>query len=180
MGPIVVGPTVVRRGMTTTKLVDLWEWPGLELVAELDAGLIFRMNKSGVSPFQAKYEQVTTSGEPIIDDVFDVYLHDGELTYLKGDGCNMEMTQALFFLHTVPFSTMALPPWRKEFGFDAFGFDFDQSGLMSNGKCLLTVPFPDYAVSSMAAGQYVPARDQEIWRGDAHWGELRLRMGRQR
>ena len=161
-----VGPAVIRRGMTTTKLVDLWKRSGLDLVAELDAGLIFRTNKSGISPFQARYEQVATSGEPIIDDLFDVYLHDGKLTYLKGDGCNAEMTLMPFFLHVVPFSTMALPPWRREFGFDAFSFDFDQSGLMSNGRCFLTVPFPDYAVSSIGAGQYVPGHDQTIWRGD--------------
>lgn len=169
MGPIVVG-LAVHRGMTTMEMVDLWKWPGLELVAKLDAGLIFRMNKSGISPFQARYEQVATSGEPIIDDLFDVYLHDGELTYLKGDGCNAEMTLMPFFLHVVPFSTMALPPWRKEFGFDAFSFDFDQSGLMSNGKCFLTVPFPDYAVRSIGAGQWVPGQDQ-IWAGYARWDE---------
>lgn len=178
MGPIVVGsrgPTVVRpETETTTKLVDLWESPALELVAELDAGLIYRMNKAGISPFQAEYERVAASGEPVIEDLFDVYLHDGELTYLKEDGCNVAVTLAPFFLHVFPVSTMALPPNRMELGFDSFSFTFhssEPSGVVSEGKCLLTVPFPDYAVSRIRAGQYSPDLGEEIWVGNARWDE---------
>lgn len=170
IGPIVVGPggpTVAGRGTTT--VVDLWDWSDLELVAELDAGLIFRIgNKNGISPFQATYERVVTSGKPVIDALFDVYLHDGQLTYLKGDGCNAEITQSPFFLHVTPVNTTALPPHRREHGFDSFSFDFDSSGVASNGKCFLTVPLPGYAVRRIRTGQYVPDRS-EIWDGD--WDE---------
>ena len=169
IGPVVMGPegpTVFR----TTELVDLWNSPELELVAELRDGLVFKVDKSGVSPFQAKYEALTTSGEPVIDAFFDVYLNDGVLTYVKEDGCTAELTEAAFFLHVVPLDTKALPPYRRDYGFDAFGFDFERNGLMSDGKCMMTVPFPGYAVRSIATGQYIPDQG-EVWRGEARWDE---------
>ena len=154
----------------TTKVADLWNSPDLVLVAELRDGLVFKVDKSGVSPFQAKLRALTTSGEPVIDAFFDVYLHDGKLTYVKEDGCTAELTEAAFFLHAAPLDTKALPSYRRDSGFDAFGFDFERSGLMSDGKCLMTVPFPGYAVSSIAAGQFIPDQG-EVWRGEARWDE---------
>ena len=110
IGPIIAG----GRGDGSTEVVDLWNSPDLELTAELRDGLVFKVDKSGVSPFLAKYETLTTSGEPVIDAFFDVYLHDGELTYVKEDGCTAELTEAAFFLHAVPSDTKALPPYRRD------------------------------------------------------------------
>ena len=42
--------------------------------------------------------------------------------------------------------------------------------MMSDGKCLMTVPYPGYVVSSIAVGQSIPDRG-ELWRGEARWGE---------
>ena len=164
----VIGPTVLDRKVTTD-LVDLWESPELELAAELDAGVVFRAAKNGVSPFQAKHEATAASGEPVIDDVFDIYLQDDELTYFKGDGCTARLTQPPFFLHVFPVSAQDLPPDRRAYGFDSFSFDFGRSGVMSGGKCFLTVPFPGYAVRRIAAGQYVHPDRGEVWSGAARW-----------
>ena len=166
----VVGPMpTVARG--TTEVVDLWESPMLELAAELDDGFIFKVTKSGVSPFQAQYE-AAAAGEPVVDGVFDVYLRDGQLTYVKGDGCTAELTRAPFFLHVGPVSMDALVPSRREHGFDAFSFDFHQRGKASEGRCFMTVPLPGYAVSGIRTGQ--SAADGEIvWSGTAFLGNER-------
>ena len=169
IGPVIAGPggpTVATVARGRTDLVDLWESPALELAAELDVGLVFRVATSGVSPFQAQYEAVAASGEPVVDGLFDVYLRDGQLTYVKGDGCTAELTRASFFLHVGPVSTDVLAPGRREHGFDSFSFDFHRRGTASEGRCFVTVPLPGYAVSHIRTGQ--SAADGEIiWSGTA-------------
>ena len=167
MGPMLAGPTVARG---TTGVVDLWESPMLELAAELDDGFIFKVTKRGISRFLAEYGRVVTSGEPVVDGFFDVYLRDGQLTYVKGDGCTAELTRAPFFLHVGPVSTDALVPSRREHGFDAFLFDFHQRGRASEGRCFMTVPLPGYAVGGIRTGQSTADGDV-IWEGAAAWNE---------
>ena len=174
IGPVIAGPggpTVAAVARGRTNLVDLWESPALELAADLDVGLVFRVATSGVSPFQAQYEAVAASGEPVVDGLFDVYLRDGRLTYVKGDGCTAELTRASFFLHVDPVSTDVLGPSRREHGFDSFSFDFHRRGTASKGKCLMTVPLPGYPVRSIRTGQ--SADDEVIWSGTAFLGNER-------
>ena len=175
IGPVIEGPGGPTVARETRGVVDLWESPELELAAELDAGLVFRMNgggTGGISPFQAKYERVTASGEPVIDAFFDIYRHGGEVTYLKGDGCSVEFTTAPFFLHVFPVSANALAPSRRAHGFDSFSFDFRQRGVVSDEKCFMTMPFPaDYEVSRISTGQYLSDSGREIWGGAVRWDE---------
>ena len=170
IGPIILGPRgpTVARG--ATRAVDLWESSVLELAADLDDGFIFKVTRSGVSAFRAEYGRVVTSGEPVVDSFFDVYLRDGQLTYVKGDGCTAELTRAPFFLHVSPVSTNALAPSRREHGFDAFSFDFHRRGAASEGMCFMTVPLPGYAVSGIRTGQSTGGGDV-IWAGAASWNE---------
>ena len=172
----VIGPIVAPRpGYVTRNVIDLWSSPELELVAEAPEVLIFKFARSGVDPTgQARYEAVAPSGEPVIDAFFDVYLHDGELTYVKEDGCTAELTRPLFFLHVFPFSARALPPSQRDQGYESFEFAFERSGLMSDGKCLMTVPFPSYAVNRIRAGQYIHYRG-DVWQGEARWSAQRAR-----
>ena len=55
-----------------------------------------------------------------------------------------------------------LPGHRKQYGFDNMDFDFEAHGMIFDGKCLATVALPDYAITSIRTGQYVPVE------GDFH------------
>ena len=135
------------------------------MAASFDAGVIFRMTRDDVTPFQAKLLSLASS-DPVIESTFDVYLHERELTWLKRDGCGPADTEAIFFLHIVPVDTNDLPPWRRRYGFDNIniGFDFDRAGASLDGQCLAVAALPGYAIDSVRTGQYVPG-EGDVWTG---------------
>ena len=49
-----------------------------------------------------------------------------------------------------------LPGHRRQYGFDNLDFDFDQHGERFNGERLAKVPLPEYRISEIRTGQYVP------------------------
>ena len=100
------------------------------------------------------------SGEPVARDVFDVYLSDADLTYVK-EPCDQVDTNARFFLHIVPERVGDLPEERRGFGFDNLDFAFFPNGALFEGKCAARAALPEYAVASIRAGQY--DGDGEIW-----------------
>ena len=62
----------------------------------------------------------------------------------------------MFFLHLIPAEVADLPDDRKQYGFDNLNFDFDQHGGRFEGKCLATIPLPEYGISEIRTGQSVP------------------------
>ena len=95
-----------------------------------------------------------TSGEPVARDVFDIYLGEGRLIFVK-DPCARADTEATFFLHLVPANGADLPGQRKQYGFDNLDFDFEEHGLTIGGACLAEVALPEYAISEIRTGQYI-------------------------
>ena len=71
-------------------------------------------------------------------------------------------TEAMFFLHVVPADVADLPAERQQHGFDNLDFDFDEHGMLFDGKCLATVSLPGYPIVSIRTGQYIPGAG-EIW-----------------
>ena len=108
--------------------------------------------------------QAATAGEPLARSAFNLYETDGDLVYNK-ENCGQEDTEGRFFLHIVPERVDDLPRERREFGFDNLDFDFFARGALFDGKCLATVPLPDYAIASIRTGQFVRG-EGEIWRAD--------------
>ena len=104
------------------------------------------------------------AGEPVVRSVFDVYLIENELIYVK-EPCASADTEPIFFVHIIPADADDLPAVRKQHGFDNLDFSFDWlTGRRFGGKCLLTRPLPDYEIISIRTGQFTP-EEGEIWTG---------------
>ena len=127
--------------------------------------LQYFMGRAEVADFEERYRSITmgTAGEPIIRGTFDAYLIGNELTYVK-ELCESADTKYQFFLHLIPANVAELPEERREYGFD--NRDFWWAGEWYGGQCMVTIPLPDYTISSIRTGQF--ARDgRNIWTAEA-------------
>ena len=113
--------------------------------------------------YEEAYRSIT-AGEPVVRSSFDVYLIGNELTYVK-EPCAPADTEPPFFLHVIPDDANDLPGDRKQHGFDNLDFHFSSNnGRRFGGKCLVTRSLPDYTITSIRTGQYIPGEGQ-IWVG---------------
>ena len=99
---------------------------------------------------------------------FDVYLSENTLTYVK-EPCASADTEAMFSLALHPADANDLPGRRRQHGFDNPDFDFDERGVIFDGRCMVRIPLPEYAITRIETGQYIPAgggfnnlREEEI------------------
>lgn len=98
--------------------------------------------------------RLARGGQPAARAVFDLHRHDQTLIYLR-EPCAETDVQARFFLHVVP---------RREDGgeptagreFDNLDFDFARHGLLAEGRCVALRRLPDYDISRIRTGQFVP------------------------
>ena len=74
-------------------------------------------------------------------------------------------TRAPFFLHLLPADVNDLPESSRPYGFENLDFDFGDHGTLFEGKCMVTVPLPDYDISGFRTGQYVPGEGR-LWQVD--------------
>ncbi len=113
------------------------------------------------------YWSAATSGEPAARSTFDVYISENTLTYAK-QPCAPADTEAMFFLHGIPIDPEDLPDHRQQYGFDNLDFYFDQHGESFDGKCLAKVPLPEYGISGIRTGQYVPVYSgfDNVWEAE--------------
>ena len=100
--------------------------------------------------------RVREGGQRLARSAFDIYSRDGQLIYIK-EPCALADTQAMFFLHVFPEDENALPERRRQHGFDNLDFRFEHRAAMSDGKCIATVPLPDYGIVAIRTGQYTDA-----------------------
>ena len=135
--------------------------PELELVAELEDGVILKVNKAYGN---AEAYQSIVAGQAVIRSHFDIYLNDNTLHYVR-DTCRPNDIQARFFLHVVPHNTNDLPQHRQQYGFDNLDFAFYQHGVRFDGKCLASVPLPDYPIARINTGQWIPD-EGKLWEGE--------------
>ena len=107
--------------------------------------------------------------EPAIRSEFAVYMEDGALRYTK-DECTASDTETPFFLHIIPANTDNLPAARREYGYDNRDFTWDYvvnrgRGIAFDGKCMATVPLPDYEIRAIRTGQFVPETGR-LWEAE--------------
>ena len=107
------------------------------------------------------------SGEPAIRSGFDVYLSEHTLTYVK-EPCAAADTEATFFLALYPVDVNDLPAQRRQNGYRNRDFRFGEYGVMFDGKCMTVRALPDYALTRIHTGQYVPVDGgyQSLWEGE--------------
>ena len=116
--------------------------------------LVFLYDTNGIAPMQqAQYHEIL-SQPPTARAEFDLYLSHNRIAYHK-QPCTESDTQERFFLHLYPADPANLPPNRQQHGFNNIGFDFNQRGAILNGKCLATVPLPNYNLTRIRTGQWI-------------------------
>ena len=109
---------------------------------------------------RADYAALSAS-QPVLRDVFDLYLQDNRLLYLR-ESCVAADMAAGFFLHIIPAEVADLPAEQRDAGFANRDFAFAQRGAHFDGKCLAAVSLPDYPIREIRTGQYVPGQG-EAW-----------------
>ena len=141
-------PSYQIRGIITGQFDDSGRIWSVDFPVDLD-----------IDAYRARYDAIAT-GDPIARSVFEVYLGEDELTYFKAS-CSEADTQPRFFLHITPLDQNDLQRDREQHGFNNLDFAFDHYGLIFDGKCLATVPLPNYLIDKISTGQF--ADDAQLW-----------------
>ena len=138
---------------------------------EINIALIANAGEYVVPAYEALASDYAAlvSGEPAIRSDFDVYLSENTLTYVK-EPCASSDTEAKFFLALYPVDGVDLPGPRQQHGFDNLDFRFSERGVVFGGKCMATVALPEYAITRISTGQYVPVASgfNNLWEGEIH------------
>jgi len=110
------------------------------------------------------------SGEPAARSGFDIWLDGGRLIYVK-ENCGEEDTRARFFLSIFPADPNDLPQSPRNAGFEhePLNFDFHRYGAILDGKCVIIRELPDYPISQIQTGQWIPG-EGELWNATAAVG----------
>lgn len=146
---------------------DLWGTEGLEPIADLSEGVIWRVN-SAYADIAAPYKQLS-SGDPVISSDWEVYLVGRNLHYVR-ESCTEENTAPPFFLHVVPSDENDLPADRRQHGFDNLDFEFRDHGFIQDGLCAATTrSLPAYPIISVKTGQFT--HEGRLWEGEVHLDE---------
>ena len=110
------------------------------------------------------------AGEPSARAEFNLYLDGGALTYLK-EPCAESDARGRFFLSVYPSDARDLPADRRESGHESLNFDFaPPAGAVFNGKCMATRRLPDYSISKIETGQWMPGGER-LWSAELAVGD---------
>ncbi len=128
------------------------------------------INKSERSRFESTYQSLI-SRDPEARSIFDIYLEDNRLIYIKKQ-CVLSDTENRnrFFLHVIPAHTDDLPSFRKQYGFDNLDFSISRrkgtifDGAMFDKMCIATVELPGYPIDMIRTGQF--NADGQIWKAE--------------
>ena len=167
-GAVIGDRCVIRRPLPNYALrgVEVGQWiiGGAILWSAIAE---FPPDDSALAFYRSEYARIAAA-EPTARAEYDVYLQENALIYLK-DGCEDSHARGRFLLSAFPQNAKDLPQARRETGHDALNFDFARYGVRFDGKCLLRRPLPDYPITAVETGRWLPG-EREIWR-------LRLPVG---
>ena len=108
---------------------------------------------------------IENAGDPVIRGKFDVSLGENFLLYSR-EPCAPADISDTFFLHLIPADRDDLPDNRQQYEFDNLDFNFAQAGGISEGKCVARVLLPDYPITRIRTGQYIPESGQVVWKAE--------------
>ena len=159
-------------------LMDLRLLPGVESVAELADGVVFRV--TAAEPFdEAKHrarkqryvqQLIERAGELVVRADWDVYRNGRKLTYHKQPCAPADM-QAKFTLHVTPVDPADLPARRRRFGFDNLDFYLDWDSQQRfffrlGDQCVEIAQLPDYAIDRIHIGQWISKGNRTLWEAE--------------
>ena len=108
---------------------------------------------------------IEDAGDPVIRGKFDVSLGEDFLLYSR-EPCAPADISDKFFLHLIPADRDDLPDNRQQYEFDNLDFNFAQAGAISEGKCIARALLPDYPITRIRTGQYIPESGQVVWEAE--------------
>ena len=82
---------------------------------------------------------------------FDIHLRDGAVVLAKSP-CPPADARGRYFAHFFPVDPDVLPTPRRRTGFAGYAFWFGEHGVTFDGKCLASVPLPNYPVAKVRVG----------------------------
>jgi len=116
--------------------------------------------------YRERYERALSSlsGEPAARSGFDIWLDGRALTYVK-ENCDEEAARGRFFLSVFPADLNDLPQSARDAGreHESLNFEFARYGGILDGRCVIIRRLPDYAISRIETGQWLPG-EGELWR----------------
>ena len=106
---------------------------------------------------------------------FDIYEDGDTIIYVKRR-CDEGDTRARFFLSAFPVDRDDLPQGARDAGSDhePLNFDFWRHGAALDGGCVIIRYLPDYPISHLETGQWLPG-EGELWRAKVPWAGYRER-----
>ncbi len=135
--------------------------PALEVALEADPGATDEdLDESQLAALREK-AQALADAVPLARLSFDVHLDGGALTYLK-DPCRPADIRGRFKLNVYPVRVEDLDAERRALANEDLNFAFRDYGAIFDGKCLVTVPLPDYAAKGLEMGQWI-AGERSLW-----------------
>ena len=169
--------------------LDIRVLPGVETVAELSDGVVFRV--TATEPFdedkhhtrKQRYVQqlIERAGELVIraDSTWpisaeradeqvaragwDVYRTGRTLTYRK-QPCTPDDGQTIFLLQVSPNDPADLSADRRPYGFDNLDFNFHtRGGVRVDDQCVVTAQLPDYPISRIYIGRWMADGNRILW-----------------
>ena len=153
--------------------LDIRVLPGMEPVAELAYGVVFRVTAS--EPFdeakhrarKQRYVQqfIEQAGEQVARAGWSVYRKGRKLIYRK-EPCAPADVQAKIVLHVLPTDPNDLPADSKWRGFDSLGFYFDQRGFRLDDQCIAIAQLPDYPIGRIRVGQWIADGNRTVWEAE--------------
>ena len=141
MGETMLRPPAARPGPERPPEGGWRRWPVQELEARLAAAA------------------------PAASGPFDLHLDGRRLVYRR-QPCALEDAENIFFLHLYPANPGHLPEERREHGFDNRDFRFVEWGALPDGKCLASMPLPEYPIARIHTGQYVVESGERLWEAE--------------
>ena len=104
---------------------------------------------------------------PSSESGYNVYPDGDILVYVK-DPCEERDTAGRFFLSATPADAGDLSDDSRERGLthNALNFDFDRYGVLSEGRCVIIRTLPDYPISRLETGQWLPGEGGRLWSGE--------------
>ena len=172
--------------------LDIRVLPGVETVAELSDGVVFRV--TAAEPFdEAKHhtrkqryvqQLIEQAGELVIhaDSTWpistwgversdeqveradwDVYRNGRKLTYHK-QPCAPDDVETNFVLQVSPDEPAYLSADRRQYGFDNLDFYFYRhGGIRLDEQCVVTAQLPDYPIGRLYIGRWMAGNDRMLW-----------------
>ena len=150
-------PTRIVRG-APGHITAILEREGLLYLATFSGAILVVDATSNPSERIASYEIVAAAAadkiiaqqEPNLAVNYTVYWRNGELLYVQ-DPCGPEGMERWFFLHIVPVNPEDLAA-LGEHALSNRDFRFGKYGIRHRGRCLATVPLPDYEIQEIRTG----------------------------